>query len=514
MRIPGVSPAEFIANLQKSFQEGSLELLVGAGASIASGLPSWNELNRRLLSTFLAQEYSDLEFQPRDLDVAARIFVDNFGREAVVDVVRDKLSQDRYLEMLRQALYWDGIKDVSSIHLELVALLAAAKATPKRLHGLYTFNFDDLLERAAERLLGKMPEAIVNGERPAEPHVVHLHGYLPPNQGATPAGTVVLSEKDYHEARGDWASRKLEDLFFNDDKRTVLMVGLSLADPRLRWLLLERVKRAQQGKPVARVYALLSNSPPASDAELMERLARNFVRRHQDDFWLSWQMHVLTIESHDRVPFYLRQIRLGTNGGEWARQGEEFLRTNSRVFKDLYTPDIQRRAVSVLMAMQAFLKRRFAVSRDEELHIGGFVPEGGAMIRLGFRYRGGDGTGDIIDAAYAGTKQLSVASLERAQGASGRAFLLGATIETSRRSSQVYANFTAPMVDVWTSEQTFSSLVCVPIYDSVKWVPIGVVYLTSNRQSPFWTDLDPQDYDTLETLLRNTFTEVLEHAPV
>ncbi|HZH15691.1 MAG TPA: SIR2 family protein [Archangium sp.] len=513
MSIHTISPAGFVAKLQKSFQEGTLEVLVGAGASIASGLPSWNELNRRLLSTFLAEEYSDLEFQPRDLDVAARIFVDNFGREAVVDVVRNKLSQDRYLQMLREALYRDGPKDVSSIHLELAALLAAARATPKRRHGLYTFNFDDLLERAAERLLGKMPEVIVEGPRPTKPHVVHLHGYLPPAAGTTRPGTIVLSEKDYHEARGDWASGKLEELF-NDDKRTVLMVGLSLADPRLRWLLLERVKRAQQGKPVAHVYALLSNSPPSSDAELMERLAKNFVRRYQEEFWASWQMHVLNIESHDRVPFYLRQIRLGSHGGAWAEKGAAFLRARSPIFKNLYSHGIQERVVSVLMEMQAFLKRRFAVSMDEELHIGGLVPRGGAKIRLGFHYRGGDGKGDIIDDSYARTKELSVASLEKAQGASGHAFLLGATIEASRRSPRVHANFTAPMLETWTRDQTFSSLVCVPIYDSVNWVPIGVVYLTSNRQSPFWTDLDPQDYDALETLLRNTFTEVLEYAPV
>ncbi|HYO71345.1 MAG TPA: hypothetical protein VEU33_35230, partial [Archangium sp.] len=106
------------------------------------------------------------------------------------------------------------------------------------------------------------------------------------------------------------------------------------------------------------------------------------------------------------------------------------------------------------------------------------------------------------------------ASLEEAQGASGRAFLLGATIETSRRSPRVHANFTAPMLDAWTRDQAFSSLVCVPIYDSAGWVPIGVVYLTSNRQNPFWKDLESQEYDALETLLRNTFTEVLEYAPV
>lgn len=513
MSISRISPEQFVANLQKSFQDGSLELLIGAGASIASGLPSWNELNRRLLSSFLAHEHKDLEFQARDLDVAARIFVDNFGREAVVDVVRNQLEQGLYLEMLRKALYRDGPKDVSSIHLELAAILAAARATPKRLHGLYTFNFDDLLERAAKRLLGKLPEVVVEGERPAEPHVVHLHGYLPPTAGTTPTGTIVLSEKDYHEAREDWASRKLVDLF-TDEKRTVLMVGLSLADPRLRGLLLERLKRAKRRESVARVYVLLSSSRPSADAELMERLARNFVKRHQEDFWASWQMNVLTIESHDMVPFYLRQIRLGTNGGAWAEQGEAFLRDKSPIFKDLYRRDIQESVVSVLMAMHDFLKRRFAVARDEEIHIGGFVPGGGSKIQLGFYYRGGDGKDDLVDEPHAKSKQLSVASLEEAQGASGRAFLLGATIEASGRSPRIHANFTEQMLDAWTRDQTFASLVCVPIYDSVNWVPIGVVYLTSNRQSPFWADLDPQDYDALETLLRNTFTEVLEYAPV
>ncbi|WNG21265.1 SIR2 family protein [Cystobacter fuscus] len=516
MSTTNLPASDFIASLQKSFQEGSLEFLVGAGASIASGLPTWNELNRRLLSTFLAQEHSDLEFQSRDLDVAAQIFVDNFGREAVVDVVRNKLKSDgRYLDMLRGALYLNGSKDVSSIHLELAAILAASKSTSsRRLNGLYTFNFDDLLERAAERLLGKVPEVIVAGERSAEPHVVHLHGYLPPpTSGKAPSGTVVLSEKDYHEARGDWASRKLDDLF-TDEKKTVLMVGLSLADPRLRGLLLERVKLAQRNKPVAHVYALLSNSPPSPDAELMERLARNFVRRHQEDFWASWQMHVLNIESHELVPFYLRQIRLGSNGGTWAEKGEAFLRNNSPIFKDLYREDVQRKALSVLEGMHSFLKRRFAVAQEEEIHIGGFVPAAGAVIQLGFRYRGGKDTDDIVTESYAQSRRLSVASLEQAQGVSGRAFLRGVTLEASS-SPRLHDNFTEPMLETWTNDQLFSSMLCVPIYDSVDWVPIGVIYLTSNRPSPFWAELDSsQDYDTLETLLRNTFTEVLRYAPI
>lgn len=510
-RIPAVT---FVEELRKLFQAGSLELLVGAGASIASGLPSWNELNRRLLSAFLAREHSDLEFQTRDLDVAARIFVDSFGREAVVDVVRDKIPPEGYLELLREALYREGPKDVSSIHLELAAMLVAARSTAKKLHGLYTFNFDDLLERSMERLLGHRPEVIVEGERPSEPHVVHLHGYLSPPEGRSGAtGTVVLSEKDYHEARGDWASRKLEDLFL-DGKRAILMVGLSLADPRLRWLLLERVKLAQQGRPVAKVFALLSSSPPAPDAALMERLARNFVRRHQEDFWASWKMDVLNLESHDMVPFYLRQVRLGADGGDWAAKGESFLRGASNVFRDLYREDVQRGAVAVLQEMHSLVRRRFAVPRDEELHMGGFVPAPGAVIRMGFSCRGGDGRADILDEAYARDRSLSVASLEKAQGASGRAFLLGANIEASRRSPQVHRNFTAEMKESWTRDQSFSSLVCVPIYDSRDWVPIGVSYLTSNRQQPFWASLDPQDYDDLVTLLRNTFTEVLEYTPI
>ena len=49
--------------------------------------------------------------------------------------------------MLRDALYRGVPKDVSSIHLELAAILAASMDTPRRrLHGLYTFNFDERQE--------------------------------------------------------------------------------------------------------------------------------------------------------------------------------------------------------------------------------------------------------------------------------------------------------------------------------------------------------------------------------
>lgn len=65
-----------------------LRILVGAGPSIAAGLPGWEELNRRLLREYLRSRVSELAFSRADLDAMSHRFVQRFGRDAVVDLVR------------------------------------------------------------------------------------------------------------------------------------------------------------------------------------------------------------------------------------------------------------------------------------------------------------------------------------------------------------------------------------------------------------------------------------------
>src|SRR6185436_9799437 len=97
---------------------------------------------------------------------------------------------------------------------------------------IHTTNYDDLLERALERVTGGRVAAVYSGKRRIAdgPRVVHLHGYFPykPGPGESQkelAKTVIAGESDYHTLSNDqiaWTNRELLSLL---ETRSTLIVG-------------------------------------------------------------------------------------------------------------------------------------------------------------------------------------------------------------------------------------------------------------------------------------------------
>jgi hypothetical protein len=476
----------FIAEVRDSFTNGKLEYLVGAGPSIAAGVPTWNELNLGLLKQFLGAKYQDLELRDADLRAISTIFVDRFGREAVVDLIRSKAAGagvPEFEKLLGEALYGGRELSPSTLHYELSAALESARKAPHKPAGIFTLNYDNLISEAAEELTGSLPTAVFDGVRPKTPHVVHLHGYFP-KKAAPVQGTLILSETDYHmAAQGDWAEKQLVDVLTNGNQ-DVLLVGLSLSDPRLRRLFLQRIRKGWTGK----VFAFLPESRCDDDEDLIQRLAHNFVRRHEREFWVTWKLKVLHTRHHEFLPLYLRQIRLGSDTKEWTKRGHEFLKAKCDLDK-LYKDTRQREIDLHLINMATLIRRRFGIQQGEEFYFGGFVAWEAGKIRLGFRYRGEDLGRNTIDSAEADKRTLDVSSLSTPQGAAGYAFLHGTVVEAPRNSPQLNANFTQTMIAEWSKDRPFASLQCIPVYDSAEWVPIGVVYFSSTAAEPFWARL-------------------------
>jgi len=499
---------QLLKSLGRRLRSGRLDLLVGAGVSQASGFPSWNQLTGSLLVSFLRRRYGGLDLNEPELKRASEIFVESFGREAVVDAVHLETGRD-YLELLRRALYPNDPFDLSTVHWELSALVGAMRRRRSQVR-VYTFNFDALLESAIERLTKLGCSSVPGpGRIRGGVAVVHLHGML----GATgrARGTLVLSERDYHATNDAWALKTLSDLF-GDPQRAILMVGLSLSDSRLRRVLLDRVRRLRNGEPAAEVYAILSKGAVQPETELVERLSRSFVRGHERAFWKSWEIRVLDAPSHDLVPSLLRRMRLGSDPRAWVRRSTHFLTSRSANYRALFQKQQQRFATEYLGRALDSLRRRFMVERAEMLTLGGFVPFPPATLRLAFHYRG-NRRDDRVTSRISKARQLNVGDIARPEGAAGSAFISGATVEGVRGKprNNIDLNFTRAKKAQWSQEQGFRGLLCVPVFDSIDWVPIGVVYLTSSRRSPFWIELSPQDYDGLQTGLRNIYRGVLRY---
>jgi hypothetical protein len=297
--------------------------------------------------------------------------------------------------------------------------------------------------------------------------------------------------------------------------KDLLLVGLSLSDPRLRSVLLARKQaladqRSSREPAAGRVFLLAPDVQADEEADLLDRLAFGLASKYERLHWNSWQLEVLPARSYALVPFQLRRIRLGSDARRWTRMGRDFLEARCATYRRLYEEATQRQILQVLSGNLEFLRSRFAIGRDEEVHVGAFVPnrDAGGQLRMAFHLKRRPDS-DIVERDYTNRRVLDVSRLEAPQGAAGYAFIQGVVGEARRDSPMLDAGFTKRMLADWGAAKTFSSVLSVPVYASPEWVPIGVIYATSNALEPFWTRLQVADYLDLQTTLRQLFAEVM-----
>ena len=208
---------------------GAVTLLVGAGASMESFLPSWPELIERLLwrvaeaEPRLATDAEQEEWIRRTIDRD-----DLLGAGAVVEV----MSRERLTHTLPRALYEEqgaGAFEPGPIS-DQVAYLRGCFGD--RLT-LLTTNYDDLIERAlANRGVPKSRiRPYVRRRTPpaGAVAVTHLHGYA--GRGKPPS-RLVLTEEHYHSMQrgSSWQEQLVTSRL---EESLCLFVGTSLTDPNL-----------------------------------------------------------------------------------------------------------------------------------------------------------------------------------------------------------------------------------------------------------------------------------------
>lgn len=208
-----------------------LSVLVGAGASMEAGLPSWETLVNRLLSRAARErgliEPTDLAMLDRWVTEAAR---DGYlGAAAIVDALaggeRDAwLAQELFAPALGPEAFAPGpiSRQIARLH----------DAFGRALR-VMTLNYDDLLEQAFRETGSVDPVAIATDDHrvPSDAlRVYHLHGYL--GRDGRARGDLVLSEADYQRMQqgGAWQEEMVRAALRDS---TLVFVGTSLMDPNL-----------------------------------------------------------------------------------------------------------------------------------------------------------------------------------------------------------------------------------------------------------------------------------------
>lgn len=216
-RIPEV-PQELI----EAGATGHLVVLVGAGASIPAGLPSWGALLKRLRRRAL--EDAPTPEKQGELSEAHEWFEGNEGLLEKASFLRRTMGADWIAKAITAE--FSSIKaNPSEIHRELARLPGTA---------FITTNYDQLLEQALEGQTGRRPDVVllsdVNGIKGfTTGQVLKLHGDL-----AAPE-TLVLAAEDYfqvrYQAAGAW-KQKLRQVL--QPPFHLLLVGYGYGDADLQ----------------------------------------------------------------------------------------------------------------------------------------------------------------------------------------------------------------------------------------------------------------------------------------
>ncbi|MCW2162880.1 SIR2-like domain-containing protein [Microbacterium hydrothermale] len=203
-----------------------LVIVAGAGLSMAAGLPSWRTLIDRLEERLVPPDLAK-PFRTLNSDALER------RTDTILHLTGDTSIAARNHRHLREALYGDSLPRESTAPATSLAQLVATYPQPVF---LITTNFDEILDKAVEDVLGEVSSysfdtweewAEIDPEK-RRSSVMHLHGLEYPDDRA-PLGPLVLSESDFR-ASGAEIQAALGRLVRGCD---VIVIGASLTDQNI-----------------------------------------------------------------------------------------------------------------------------------------------------------------------------------------------------------------------------------------------------------------------------------------
>lgn len=270
---PSENPIGALADARK---EGRLTIVTGAGLSLPSGVPVWQDLVSSAMKATLTPTMGA-------------------GAERLPELLKDRLTTGvRFIEYVLQskpafrshllrALYEkvDFLHQNKTLDAVVEAVVGADGGEPIR--DVLTFNFDNLLEISLENAIQRhsLPFSVVSmfdgGQRrfhrsKNEIRVYHLHGFLPWSRPGDPLPDdnfwrpIVLSESDYYARywRKDHWANKIQLRKFSET--SCLFVGTSFRDDNLRRTL-DQISRARRPKEPKCTHGALLRLPREETGE-------------------------------------------------------------------------------------------------------------------------------------------------------------------------------------------------------------------------------------------------------
>ena len=302
--MPEISAAS-LETLRRAYKQENLTLYLGAGVSVANGLPTWEKLVLAMYFSKISEQslggwrpYSNYLFAIAEWHMS--------NSSEPLEITARKLQkyyhpgtdgEEEFLKSLYQTLYGGFLNknggpavDIdkwllrnANTTLDAVAKLCESTKSNKRgVRAVISYNYDDLLEIA----LGDFPyQSIFNQESKVEDKlpIYHVHGFVPLKkdvQGSM-GHEIVFTEDQYHRVARDpyyWSSLvQLQSM----SGSVGLMIGLSLSDRNIRRLL-DAVKNAPINSENFALLKKPDKTPPEDDIlDDIHEKAKGYLERFE-----------------------------------------------------------------------------------------------------------------------------------------------------------------------------------------------------------------------------------------
>lgn len=315
-----------------AYASSSLSLFLGAGVSIAGGLPAWGTLLDSLFVNFLTRtltvdsEVRDAEIEQfvgrlKNLDDPSPLMTARYLRRGLVDPSAE--GSEEFQIAVTEVLYRDA-PDPNAAAPALLGTLARMthpRRSGAKVKAVVTFNFDDLLECELERTGDFYKSIFREADLPThdELPIYHVHGFLPRDRSKYDNlgdGILVLAEEGYHELYSDtyhWSNLVQLNLL---RESTCLFVGLSLADPNLRRLLEIAARRGMGTPHFAFVQRMSEDAFTQAEGKTVvkarKRSVQEFLRNHHrinEELFRELGVSLIWFEEFDDIPELLNKIQ-------------------------------------------------------------------------------------------------------------------------------------------------------------------------------------------------------------
>lgn len=301
--------------IAKAYTEDNLCLVLGAGVSVDSHIPQWNELISKLMIKVIQNKIMrNYKFSDKQIEELSCLTLENQKTSPLIQMRFIKsaleISSDDFIDIIHETLYNDSIDYntpiLNSIKNLCIGISGCQEYHSAHLRKVITYNFDDVLEQ----LLKKNPvylNTIVDDNGRYNPECVniyHVHGYIPFKSDSSKTN-IVFSEEDYHQVYNNmyhWSNIAQINCF---RENVCLFIGCSLTDPNIRRLLDASAKKQH--------YAILKRTKMKSD--LFRETDKSFIEEYSklneqltENYYLSLGIKIIWINEYSEIPDIINRI--------------------------------------------------------------------------------------------------------------------------------------------------------------------------------------------------------------